>query len=53
MKSERSAAFLLLGAAMLGLIVANSPFGPAFLDFKFTYCRFRGHRPEPDCELLG
>ncbi len=40
MKSERSAAFLLLGAAMLGLIVANSPFGPAFLDFKFTYVGF-------------
>jgi NhaA family Na+:H+ antiporter len=40
MKSERSAAFLLLGAAMLGLLVANSPFGPAFLDFKYSYFGF-------------
>jgi NhaA family Na+:H+ antiporter len=37
MKSDRAAAFLLLGAAMLGLFVANSPFGPAFMDFKFSY----------------
>ena len=37
MKSDRSAAFLLMGAAMLGLLIANSPFGPAFLDFKSSY----------------
>lgn len=37
MKSDRSAALLLMGAAIFGLIIANSPFGPAFLDFKHTY----------------
>ena len=37
MKSDRSAALLLMGAAIFGLILANSPFGPAFLDFKGTY----------------
>ena len=40
MKSDRSAAFLLMGAAILGLLIANSPFGPAFLDFKFSYIGF-------------
>lgn len=40
MKSDRSAALLLMGAAMLGLIIANSPFGPAFLDFKNSYFGF-------------
>lgn len=37
MKSDRSAAFLLMSAAIFGLIIANSPFGPAFLDFKHSY----------------
>ncbi|MEL0291833.1 MAG: Na+/H+ antiporter NhaA [Aquiluna sp.] len=37
MKSDRSAALLLMGAAILGLVIANSPFGPAFLDFKYSY----------------
>lgn len=37
MKSDRSAALLLMGAAILGLVVANSPFGPSFLDFKHSY----------------
>ena len=37
MKSDRSAALLLMGAAIFGLILANSPFGPAFLDFKASY----------------
>ena len=40
MKSDRSAALLLMGAAILGLVIANSPFGPAFLDFKFSYFGF-------------
>ncbi len=40
MKSDRSAALLLMGAAILGLVIANSPFGPAFLDFKFSYIGF-------------
>ena len=37
MKSDRSAALLLMGAAILGLVIANSPFGPAFLDLKHAY----------------
>lgn len=37
MKSDRSAALLLMGAAIVGLVIANSPFGPAFLDFKHSY----------------
>jgi len=39
-KSDRSAALLLMGAAILGIVVANSPFGPAFLDFKQLYVGF-------------
>ncbi len=37
MKSDRSAALLLLAAAVMGLVVANSPIGAAFLDFKHAY----------------
>lgn len=37
MKSERSAALVLLGAAVLGLVLANSPVGQSLLDFKHTY----------------
>ena len=37
MKSDRSAALLLLSAAILGLVLANSPLGPLLLDFKFSY----------------
>lgn len=40
MKSDRSAALLLLGAAILGLVLANSPVGSLLLDFKFTYIGF-------------
>lgn len=40
MKSDKSAALLLLAAAALGLILANSPLGPALLDFKFSYFGF-------------
>ncbi len=40
MKSDRSAALLLLGAAILGLVIANSPLGPWLLDFKYTYVGF-------------
>lgn len=36
MKSDRSAALLLLGAAILGLVLANSPVGFALLDLKAT-----------------
>ena len=32
LRSERLAAALLLSAAVLGLVVANSPFGPAVID---------------------
>jgi NhaA family Na+:H+ antiporter len=40
MKSDRSAALLLLGAAILGLVLANSPVGSALLDLKSTYVGF-------------
>jgi len=40
MKSDRSAALLLMGAAIIGIVIANSPFGPAFLDFKHAYLGF-------------
>ena len=40
MKSDRSAALLLMGAAIFGIVIANSPFGPAFLDFKHSYVGF-------------
>ena len=40
MKSDRSAALLLMGAAIIGIVIANSPFGPAFLDFKHAYVGF-------------
>lgn len=35
-RSERSAAGLLLGAAVLGLVLANTGFGPALFDLKAT-----------------
>lgn len=37
MKSDKSAALLLLGAAALGLVLANSPIGQSLLDLKFSY----------------
>ncbi len=37
MKSDRSAALALMAAAIAGLILANSAFGPALLDFKQLY----------------
>jgi NhaA family Na+:H+ antiporter len=37
MKSDRSAALALMAAAVAGLILANSAFGPALLDFKHFY----------------
>ena len=40
MKSDRSAALLLLSAAIMGLVLANSPVGYALLDFKSTYIGF-------------
>ena len=40
MKSDRSAALLLMGAAVLGLVLANSPLGSALLDFKHAYVGF-------------
>jgi NhaA family Na+:H+ antiporter len=40
MKSDRSAALLLLSAAIMGLVLANSPAGFALLDFKSTYIGF-------------
>ena len=40
MKSDRFAALLLMGAAIIGIVIANSPFGPAFLDFKHAYVGF-------------
>lgn len=35
-RSERTAAGLLLGAAILGLVLANTPVGPALLDIQHT-----------------
>ena len=29
-----------MGAAIIGIVIANSPFGPAFLDFKHAYVGF-------------
>lgn len=40
MKSDRSAALLLLAAAVMGLVIANSPIGAVFLDFKHAYVGF-------------
>lgn len=37
MKSDRSAAIALMAAAIVGLVVANSPIGHAFLDIKHAY----------------
>lgn len=37
MRSERLAALVLLAAAVLGLVLANSPVGPQLLDFKHSY----------------
>ena len=34
LRSERFAAALLLVAAVLGLVIANLPFGPAAVDLK-------------------
>lgn len=34
LRSERWAAALLLGAAVIGLVIANLPFGPAFVEVK-------------------
>lgn len=39
-KSDRSAALLLLAAAILGLVLANSPIGGALLDLKHAYIGF-------------
>lgn len=40
MKSDRSAALLLLAAAILGLVLANSPIGGALLDLKHASIGF-------------
>ena len=37
LKSERSAALVLLAAAIFGLVLANSPVGQSLLDFKHSY----------------
>src|SRR3982074_878697 len=36
-RSERTAAGLLLGAATLGLLLANTAIGPGLLDLQHTY----------------
>jgi NhaA family Na+:H+ antiporter len=36
-RSERTAAGLLLGAAVLGLLLANTPLGPALLELQHSY----------------
>jgi NhaA family Na+:H+ antiporter len=41
-RSERAAAVLLLLAAGLGLLVANSPFGPAVMDFRSLHLAVAG-----------
>ena len=40
MKSERSAALVLMSAAIFGLVLANSPWGQALLGLKETYIGF-------------
>jgi NhaA family Na+:H+ antiporter len=40
MKSERTAALVLMAAAFTGLVLANSPFAINFLDFKHFYLGF-------------
>lgn len=40
MKSERSAALVLMSAAIFGLVLANSPWGSALLGLKDTYMGF-------------
>lgn len=40
MKSERSAALVLMSAAIFGLVLANSPWGQALLGIKETYIGF-------------
>ncbi|WP_456285746.1 Na+/H+ antiporter NhaA [Microbacterium sp. JZ70] len=42
LRSERFPAFLLLGAAIVGLVVANSPVGPAVLDFSHLHLAVPG-----------
>lgn len=42
MKSDRGAAVLLMGAAMLGIILANSPFADAIFQVKETEFSFLG-----------
>ena len=37
MKSDRSAALALISAAIIGLVIANSPLGPGFMQFKSSY----------------
>jgi NhaA family Na+:H+ antiporter len=36
-KSDRSAALALMAAAICGLVLANSPFGPILIEFKNSY----------------
>jgi len=40
-KSERTAALVLMAAAFAGLVLANSPVGAGFLDFKHFYLGFK------------
>ena len=40
MKSGKSAALLLMGVAIMGLVLANSPIGPTLLDIKDSYVGF-------------
>ena len=42
LRSERTAAGLLLGAAALGLLLANTPVGPALMDLQHTSLGLRG-----------
>lgn len=42
LRSERFAASLLLGAAILGLVLANTALGPALLDIQHTHLGFAG-----------
>ena len=42
LRSERAAAFLLLAAAALGLLAANSPFGPALMELQDAHLAIPG-----------
>ncbi len=53
MKSERSAALVLMAAAIAGLVLANSPLGEQLLNFKNLDLGILISRPKPKHRTLG